>query len=390
MASRRVQLAQRRKVAGLSQESLAALLGIDRSTVVRWEAADTVPQPWLRPKLADALGITVDELDALLAEVSEATNQRDGLAAERPSMSIRLGDGPRLEAVVEHLREHWHLLVKTDNLLGPRHALSGVLGQLDTINELLTTASTAGRPQVVRLAARYAESASWLYEDSGGMAEARQWSGRALEWAIEADDPLMTSWVLFRRSQQAVPSGNAAQVLGLAGAARRAAPDLLPPMRAALDQQEAHGFALDGDEAAAHRKLDDAHTWAATDVAGDARTGHGSFCTASYIEVQRAGCWLTLGKPARAIQLYEATLPALPDVYRRDRGIALGRLASAYAASGEPEAAAKTATDALSIGQEVGSARTLGVVRAVGRTLGTHRRLPAVAQLMRELVTEGR
>jgi hypothetical protein len=161
-------------------------------------------------------------------------------------------------------------------------------------------------------------------------------------------------------------------------------------MRAALDQQEAHGFALDGDEASAQRKLDEAHTWAATDVAGDARTGHGSFCTASYIEVQRAGCWLTLGKPARAIQVYEATLPGLPDVYRRDRGIALGRLASAYAASGEPEAAAKTATDALSIGQEVGSARTLGVVRAVGKTLDRHRELPAVAQLMRELVTEAR
>ncbi|WP_241995879.1 hypothetical protein [Kribbella sp. VKM Ac-2568] len=78
-----------------------------------------------------------------------------------------------MDAVVELLREQWHLLVKTDNLLGPRHALSGVLGQLDTIDELLATAGTASRPQVVRLAAQYAESASWLYEDSGGIAEAR-------------------------------------------------------------------------------------------------------------------------------------------------------------------------------------------------------------------------
>jgi hypothetical protein len=295
-----------------------------------------------------------------------------------------------LDVVVEHLREQWHLLVKTDNLLGPRHALSGVLGQLETIDELLAKASTAGRPQVVRLAAQYAESASWLYEDSGGTAEARHWSGRALEWAIEADDPLMTSWVLFRRSQQAMPSGNAAQVLGLAGASRRAAPDLLPPMRAALDQQEAHGFALGGDEYAAHRKLDEAHTWAATDAAGDARNGHGSFCTASYIEVQRAGCWLTLGKPQRAIALYEATLPGLPDVYRRDRGVALGRLASAYAASGEPEPAAVTATEALNIGQEVGSERTLGMVRALGKALSGYRKLPAVSQFMRELAVDPR
>ncbi|MFC5260930.1 helix-turn-helix transcriptional regulator [Kribbella qitaiheensis] len=385
-----MRLAQRRKAAGHSQENLAALLGVDRSTVVRWEAADTAPQPWLRPKLAAALRISVHELDGLLDDISEPTERRDAISDARPSMPIRLSDGPRLDAVVEHLREQWHLLVKTDNLLGPRHALSGVLGQLETINELLATADIAGRPQVVRLAAQYAESASWLYEDSGGTAEARHWSGRALEWAIEANDPLMTSWVLFRRSQQAVPSGNAAQVLGLAGAARRAATDLLPPMRAALDQQEAQGFALDGDESAAHRKLDAAHTWAATDAAGDARTGHGSFCTASYIEVQRAGCWLTLGKPERAISLYEATLPGLPDVYRRDRGVALGRLASAYAVSGEPEPAAMKATEALSIGQEVGSERTLRLVRAVSKTLSGYRQLPAVSQFMRELAAEPR
>jgi transcriptional regulator with XRE-family HTH domain len=388
MASRRVRLAQRRKAAGLSQEALAARLGVDRSTVVRWEAADTAPQPWLRPMMAEALGISSDELGALLDEVQEQSLQDGNMATSHPPASTRFADGPRLDAVVEHLREHWHLLVKTDNLLGPRHALGGVLAQLSTIDELLMTANTAGRPQVVRLATQYAESASWLYEDSGGMTEARYWSGRALEWAIEADDSLMTSWVLFRRSQQAAPTGNAAQVLGLAAAARRAAADLPSPMRAAISQQEALGLALEGDETAAHRKLDEAHTWAATDAAGDARAGHGSFCTASYIEVQRAGCWLTLGKPERAIRLYEATLPGVPDVYRRDRGVALGRLARAYAANGQPDAAASTATEALTIGKEVGSARTLGVVRSVGTALSGHRKLPSVAQFMRELVME--
>jgi transcriptional regulator with XRE-family HTH domain len=68
-----VRLAQRRKAAGHSQESLAAQLGVDRSTVVRWEAADTAPQPWLRPKLAEALGITVSDLVGLLDEVIALT-----------------------------------------------------------------------------------------------------------------------------------------------------------------------------------------------------------------------------------------------------------------------------------------------------------------------------
>ncbi|WP_414673123.1 helix-turn-helix domain-containing protein [Kribbella sp.] len=46
-------LAQQRKVAGLNQERPAEQLGVDRSTVVRWEAGETETQPWLRLNLAE-------------------------------------------------------------------------------------------------------------------------------------------------------------------------------------------------------------------------------------------------------------------------------------------------------------------------------------------------
>ena len=54
-----------------------------------------------------------------------------------------------------------------------------------------------------------------------------------------------------------------------------------------------------------HRALDAAHQWAALDNAGDARGGHGSFCTQTYVESQRAHCWTALGKPHRAVQVYD-------------------------------------------------------------------------------------
>src|SRR5207248_6617225 len=131
----------------------------------------------------------------------------------------------------------------TDNLLGPRYALRGVLDQLATIDDLLASVNLAARREVVKLGAQYAESASWLYEDSGDLATAHLWNNRAMEWAHEADDYLMLSWSLFRRSQQAMVSRNAAQVISLAQAAGRTKLELLPPMRAAIAQQEAQGYA---------------------------------------------------------------------------------------------------------------------------------------------------
>lgn len=72
MRQPRPRLAVQRKTCGFTQEALAYALGVDRSTVARWEAGDTEPQPWLRPKLARALGISTDRLASLL------TNERNG------------------------------------------------------------------------------------------------------------------------------------------------------------------------------------------------------------------------------------------------------------------------------------------------------------------------
>ena len=46
--ARRERLAQRRKELGLTQEALAGLLGVERSTVVRWERGETEPLAWIR------------------------------------------------------------------------------------------------------------------------------------------------------------------------------------------------------------------------------------------------------------------------------------------------------------------------------------------------------
>lgn len=78
MALRRLRLAQRRKALGHSQDDLAALVGVDRSTVIRWERAETDPQPGLRRGLARHLRVTPDELTDLLEAVSDVPTRDDG------------------------------------------------------------------------------------------------------------------------------------------------------------------------------------------------------------------------------------------------------------------------------------------------------------------------
>src|SRR6185437_4198617 len=72
MADRRHRLVLTRKAAGFSQEErLAETVGVERTTVMRWERGETCPQPWARPKLARALGISDEALSELLSELAE-------------------------------------------------------------------------------------------------------------------------------------------------------------------------------------------------------------------------------------------------------------------------------------------------------------------------------
>lgn len=149
--------------------------------------------------------------------------------------------------------------------------------------------------------------------------------------------------------------------------------------------QEAARCALQGDERAVQRLLDEARTWVTDDRHGDAQAGHGSFCTVGYIEVHRAACLTAMHAPARAITHYEQALPALPPVHRRDRAAALADKATAHVAVGQPEIAATTAREALAVARRVGSRRIVRKVAAVGATLRPHRRLEPVATLLHEL-----
>jgi DNA-binding XRE family transcriptional regulator len=79
MAVKRRSFAQARRAAGYTQESLAERLGVDRTTVARWESGEYSPQPWLRPKIAHALGLSLRELSELV-DGMETTGSTGGVS----------------------------------------------------------------------------------------------------------------------------------------------------------------------------------------------------------------------------------------------------------------------------------------------------------------------
>ncbi|MEU5734289.1 hypothetical protein ABZ797_36090 [Streptomyces antimycoticus] len=330
-----------------------------------------------RALLGHAIGVALQGSGPL-----RAVNASAEIVSPKPTRPHRLPAG-RGEAAIEHFRDMWHTLVRADNLFGPRHALTGVHQQLDMLQGLLEDSRGEHRQELLKLSAQYAESAAWLHEDSMDVSSAETWTSRAMEWAMEAGDEAMLSWTLFRRSQLAAGKKNAGQAIGLAQAVQRHERALSRPMKAAAIQQEAQGLALDGEEIACHRKLDEAHEFAAiAESSGDARSGHGDFCTPSYIEIQRANCWLNLSRPDRAVSTFHTALTELPDVYQRDRAFAQARLAMAYVGIQEYEQAAAEAAAVLDMARGSGSGRTLQEAVTAVNALAAASNVPAVRDLL--------
>jgi transcriptional regulator with XRE-family HTH domain len=97
MGTRRRGLAIARTLAGYTQERFAEAVGVDRSTVSRWESGESTPLAWVRPKVASVLHVSVDRVAELLADDPDETDIERKQRNRREAMHSRVLEGAMLD-----------------------------------------------------------------------------------------------------------------------------------------------------------------------------------------------------------------------------------------------------------------------------------------------------
>ncbi|PZG31086.1 transcriptional regulator [Spongiactinospora gelatinilytica] len=197
MSGRRQRLIQRRKTLGFSQEELAHALGVERSTVVRWESGEREPRPWHRPKLAAVLRVSLEDVDAYLACQADERPE-----AERLARALAEPAAVDLVTAAHRAERVQHLTAEYDS--SPSTSLIADAGRCHSQVALLR-ASAPNRRIRRELCTSAAESATlmgrlvWDASQRRDHAVPVRYFDQAIDAAREAGDPMLEAHAQLRK-----------------------------------------------------------------------------------------------------------------------------------------------------------------------------------------------
>lgn len=338
MAGKRIRLAQRRKSAGFTQESLAEHLGVERSTVVRWETAETEPQPWVRPKLAAALKVTAEALQAMLDDITithAKPSERMSYVLEHPS-SVDLVAVAYLHERIRQIDEQYDKAPSTA-LLGPAGQLHG---QVKFLRENVTS------PRVRRaLLEVEAESATIMGQLVWDVSQRRDhdapiaYLDEAIAAARQVRDACTEAYAVLRKGFIALYGDkDPHEGVALAGQAAEVAASVSPSLTGLGLLHVAEGHAMTGDLSACEEALKEAETqldrMGTEDVAAE-------YYSINEFNRLSGSCYLFLDRPERAEPILRATTRALA-AKKKSQTIALGNLTLSLIRQGKLDEAETT------------------------------------------------
>ena len=247
MEDKRRRLAARRRALGFTQESLAERLGVHPITVRRWEIGGVgEPQPWVRPKLAELLRVSAEQLDELLSDglgVLPWASADDEDEVNRRALLKALG-GAALAAPfaghLEHLRrgldaalgapttaadvEEWESTAfryaSNVGYLPYAQVFPGLMADLAEVQTRLVRVPDALRPRMAHVCGQLSALMAIALFDNGDAESARRYWRTAVRAADESGDATLRSHVRAKRAVYALyEPPSALPALTLAGEA---------------------------------------------------------------------------------------------------------------------------------------------------------------------------
>ncbi|MFD0639637.1 helix-turn-helix transcriptional regulator [Catenulispora yoronensis] len=406
---RREELKRRREAVGLTQEKLAAVLGVDRSTVARWEWGRSTPQPWIRRRLASALLVTIDDLEALLhpvladptpvfaagtlaagdwEEFDEVLRRRflASTASTLTSLGVQIpaeamgrpaGAGRRIGASdVASVRSMTKVLGDAASEFGGGHLLTPTLQYVTgNVQHMLDGQPGAHGRDLDAAASEITQLAAWMAQDGGDFDQAAQLYWKAHDLGCDARDPELAATALRGLSSMAGEQHDFAEAVRLAEMAVDAAGGLdHPKARAYYYCSLATASSLDGDRALALSSLELSRM-----QIEHAQTEPGSSWASHYSPgrwAHEAGQILArAGEMDAAAEHMRRSLEIYGLDRKRTRAMVLADLGTAQLKQGAVDAAVKTWREFLTCADGVSSTRidkaTREMVARLARVGGT-------------------
>lgn len=380
MAPRRHEFAGVRKAAGYTQESLAAALDVDRTTVIRWEAGDNAPQPHQWPQLVGLLGVSREELmrlfatrDASVVSYAEVLTAVEPLEPGHPTLDRRtvlrgaaaaalvlhdaetlrrqLTDAVDHAAISDASLDDWEHTVCQYGLASGFRPAASLLADLTADFAELCRLLEARRAILVpnrltRIMAHMAGLMTIPLNKLDHAAAARNWARTAKLLASEAGDNRLHAWVLGQQAYAHYYGGNLIEAVYVATHAQRVA-------NQAPCAGVAHAAAV---EARAHALRGQANeTHAATDRVEKALDGMGAQAIApSAFDYDQArynfhtgNAYTHLGETAAAFDAHERALGLYPANSYFDRALVMLDRADCFVKDNDVPAAADWVQRAL-------------------------------------------
>ena len=417
------ELRQRREAAGLSLAELAGRVHFSRGHLSKIENGRKAPTQTLaricdaalgaggalvalaavsttpaKPAAGPGQGVEPEQIDEVLVMAIDGNSElRIAHLGRRQLMAtgtfallgLAVSSGARPaapdERVVPGLQASFDQLRLLGMISSPLLVLPSVVCHAETVRKLAEDSQGPLRERLYLLAARVAEYAGWMCQETGDVSRARAWTERAVQLAMLGNDSSMPSYALVRYAEMALYAQDAQRVIKLTRQVQQQ-PSLDTRVLALAARCEAQGHALIGDFDEYRRAVDRAATLLAAS-SHDATAGLplGSSSVPDQVALAAGSALVDLGRPAEAAEILDREVARIGGNARRARARFGARRALAQAVNGEIDHACVLLRDVIEDALHVDSATVRMDLRQVARTLARWHSHRPVRDLLPEL-----